>query len=244
MKDKEKCVILMPVSSTTEWATDHSLIQLMSNGYGVQKIFGCANVDIARSQLASLALDNGYEELFWIDSDIAFSVEDFEKLRSHDLPLVCGLYPKKLKEGGLAAILNEDTHELSFGETGGLVEIKWAGTGFLYTKRQVYDDIREKLNLPKCRVGLETVVYPYFMPFTIPAGNGSDEHLYLGDDTSFCERARQCGYRVYADTTIRLDHIGKYRYSWEDIGGTRERYNSLSCTIKRLVNQETPGENS
>lgn len=236
-----KCAILMPVNGAMEWATEMTLIELMQQGYGVHKIYGCANVDIARSQLASDALSMGFEEIFWIDSDIAFKVEDFDRLRAHDLPLVCGLYPKKLKEGGLAAILNDDTEELVFGENGGLIEIKWAGTGFLYTKRCVYDDIKAKLNLPDCVIGKKGTISPYFMPFSIPVPNpngGKDLQLYLGDDTSFCERARQVGYKVYADTTIRLDHIGKYRYSWEDIAGTRDRYATLSCQIRRMTHED------
>lgn len=236
-----KCVILMPVSGAMEWATEITLINLMHEGYAIQKIYGCANVDIARSQLASDALEQGFEELFWIDSDIGFTVDDFDRLRAHDLPLVCGLYPKKLKEGGLAAILSDDTEELVFGEHGGLIEIKWAGTGFLYTKRCVYDDIKVKLALPDCMIGKKSTINPYFMPFVIKysQGNGDkDTYLYLGDDTSFCERARQVGYKVYADTTIRLDHIGKYRYSWEDIAGTRDRYSTLSCQIKRMDHED------
>lgn len=240
-----KCIILMPVSGAMEWATEMALINLMQHGYATQKIYGCANVDIARSQLATDALAQGYEELFWIDSDISFQVDDFERLRLHDLPLVCGLYPKKLKEGGLAAILKDDTETLVFGEQGGLIEIKWAGTGFFYTKRCVYDDIKAKLNLPDCVIGRKGTINPYFMPFTIPLPetNGDKQlHLYLGDDTSFCERARQVGYKVYADTTVRLDHIGRYRYSWEDIAGTRDRYATLSCQINRTIDEETPCE--
>ena len=29
---------------------------------------------------------------------------------------------------------------------------------------------------------------------------------------------RECGYRLYADTSIRLWHIGSYRYGWKDAG--------------------------
>lgn len=231
MTDRSKCVILMPVSSHIEWSTGACLDKLSENGYVVNKVMGCANVDIARAMLASKALKEGYEELFWIDSDIEFDLDDVERLRSHDLPIVCGIYPKKWAEGGVAAILKNGTGKLVFGEFGGLVEIRWAGTGFLYTKRVVYEDIKSKLKLPDCDLDCEHPITPYFMPFTIP-GRGN-HHYYLGDDTSFCERARQCGYSIYADTTVRLGHIGKYNYSWEDVGGPRERYSSMVCEITR-----------
>jgi hypothetical protein len=47
---------------------------------------------------------------------------------------------------------------------------------------------------------------------------------YLGEDYAFCERAHQAGYQVFADTTIRVDHLGTYRYSWEDAGTDVKRY--------------------
>jgi hypothetical protein len=47
---------------------------------------------------------------------------------------------------------------------------------------------------------------------------------YLAEDFAFCERARQAGYRIWADTTIRLRHYGGYGYSWEDAGSDPQRY--------------------
>jgi GT2 family glycosyltransferase len=50
------------------------------------------------------------------------------------------------------------------------------------------------------------------------------DYWYLGEDFAFCERARRSGYRIFADTTIRLRHIGNYGYSWEDAGSQLPRY--------------------
>ena len=55
----------------------------------------------------------------------------------------------------------------------------------------------------------------------------SKGHWYLADDYSFCERARQCGYKIMADTSIRLWHIGEYAYGWEDAGLDRPRHDSF-----------------
>jgi hypothetical protein len=46
----------------------------------------------------------------------------------------------------------------------------------------------------------------------------------LSEDYAFCERARRCGFAITADTTIRLWHVGTYRYGWEDAGSTKERF--------------------
>jgi hypothetical protein len=52
-------------------------------------------------------------------------------------------------------------------------------------------------------------------------------YWYMSEDYSFCERARQCGYKIMADTSIRLWHIGAYRYGWEDAGQDRPRHDSF-----------------
>ena len=52
-----------------------------------------------------------------------------------------------------------------------------------------------------------------------------------GEDYSFCERARQCGYKIMADTSIRLWHIGEYAYGWEDAGLEKVRHDSFLFMI-------------
>jgi hypothetical protein len=47
---------------------------------------------------------------------------------------------------------------------------------------------------------------------------------YLAEDFAFCERARQCGYKIWADTRVRLTHIGSYAYTWEEAGSDRQRF--------------------
>ena len=64
---------------------------------------------------------------------------------------------------------------------------------------------------------------PFFMPMVVPDGEGS---WYLAEDFAFCERARQSGIKIIADSTIRLWHIGSYRYGWEDAGSDVPRYGS------------------
>lgn len=53
----------------------------------------------------------------------------------------------------------------------------------------------------------------------------------MGEDYAFCERARQCGYKIMADTSIRLWHIGEYAYGWEDAGLEKVRHDSFLFMI-------------
>jgi hypothetical protein len=47
---------------------------------------------------------------------------------------------------------------------------------------------------------------------------------YLAEDFAFSHRARAAGFKIYADTTVRLGHIGRYAFSWEEAGTSTNRY--------------------
>jgi hypothetical protein len=179
--------------------------------------------------MASDALADGFDELMWIDSDIGFNPDDVDRLRSHELPLVSGIYPKKGVRA-LASHLLPETDSVQFGKRGGLLEIKYAATGFLLTQRRVYAAVREQADLPVCNQRFGRPVVPYFLPLLVPDGPG---HWYLGEDFAFSERARRAGFAVMADTRIRLNHIGKCSYSWEDAGSDRPRYGDYQFNVNR-----------
>jgi len=44
-------------------------------------------------------------------------------------------------------------------------------------------------------------------------------------------RVRNVGADLAADTTIRLWHIGTYRYGWEDAGKERERFGDFTLHL-------------
>ena len=57
----------------------------------------------------------------------------------------------------------------------------------------------------------------------------------ISEDYAFCERARQAGFSVMADTRIRLWHVGMYRYSWEDAGSTKERFADYTFHLPKVT---------
>src|SRR5215471_10417905 len=209
--DRSRCVILVPYLGSIEPECARALVDLEARGYAVRRVSGYAAIDQGRSQMASDALADGYDELMWIDSDIGFDPAAVDLLRSHGLPIVAAIYPKKgLRE--LACHLLPDTTEIVFGEGGGVFEIKYAATGFLLTHRRVYEMVREREALPVCNERFARPVVPYFLPLLVPDGAG---HWYLGEDFAFSERARRAGFAVMADSRIRLTHIGRHGYGWE-----------------------------
>ena len=118
----------------------------------------------------------------------------------------------------LASHIMPGTPKMVFGKEGGLVEILYAGAGFLLIRREVYLTIQERLQLPMCNERFRVPMIPFFHPMLRPC---EDAHWYLAEDYAFCERARQSGFKIMADTTIRLWHIGSHAYGWEDAGMDR-----------------------
>jgi hypothetical protein len=230
----QSCVVLVPVATHIEPDCERALLQLEMRGYVVRRAYGHAAIDQARSQMASDALADGFDELMWVDSDIGFDPDAVDRLRAHGLPMVCAIYPKK-GQAMLACNLLPGTESVTFGEGGGLLEIGYAATGFLLTRREVYEDVARHGRLPVCNARFGRPMVPYFLPMLVPDGPPGDpqQHWYLGEDFAFSERARLAGHRIMADTTIRLFHIGRYGYSWEEAGAVKPRYARFDFKVNR-----------
>jgi hypothetical protein len=278
MSGPTKCVILVPANYGIEPECERGLVQLERRGYPVWRVPGFAAIDQCRNQVATDALARGSEELFWIDADIAFEPDAVDRLRGHNLPIVAALYPKKSMRA-LASRLFSTTKEIVLGAGGGLIEIRYAAGGFLYTRREVYEAIQRHGNLPVCNEQVGKRMVPYFMPMVVEDSQGLGDrdqglagteaawvethatvaaahspthhspthhspthhsptatpHIYLAEDFSFSHRARAAGFKIFADTTIRLGHIGRYAYSWEDAGGSNQRFGTY---IYRVLDAE------
>lgn len=204
MLESKHCAVLVPYAHSIEPECEYGLRGLEAKGYKVFRIQGSA-IDQMRSAMATDALAAGFHEILWIDSDIGFTPSDADLIRSHGKPIVAGLYAMKGGSGVAARYL--DAKPPKFGAGAGLHEIDLAGAGFLYTRREVYTS----LSMPRCNLkGRE--ITPYFLPMLASHRDGLE---YLGEDFSFCRRAREKGFKIFADTSIRLRHIGRYGFEIE-----------------------------
>ncbi|MCE9573699.1 MAG: hypothetical protein K8W52_11130 [Deltaproteobacteria bacterium] len=218
-----RTILLCPYLTHIEPACERGLRDAEAAGYEVRRFATTAAVDRARCDAATAALADGADALLWIDSDIAFTAVEVTALCAHRLPIVAGLYPKKGVRD-FAVHLERGQTELRVGAAGGLYDVRYVGAGFLYTDRVVYDDVRRTFGLPVCNAQFGSPTVPYFLPMVIADADGPPgSHWYLGEDYAFCERARQAGHKIVIDTTLRLGHIGKYTYGWEDAGQQIER---------------------
>ncbi|MBX3190067.1 MAG: hypothetical protein KF819_23780 [Labilithrix sp.] len=213
-------VALVPVATAIEPECEASLAKLRTQGVKVRVMRGASAIDQARSMMVHDALRDGFTEVLWVDADIAFEPKDVDLLLSHDRPFVCGIYPKKGART-LACHTLPETRELVFGEEGGLVEILYAASGFALVRASVYAAVRTHSGLPTCNAQFGAPFVPYYQPMVHETSDGP---WYLAEDFAFSERARRAGVSIYADTRIRLRHIGRYAYQWEDAGTELKRH--------------------
>jgi hypothetical protein len=237
------CAILVLAVGPLSIKCEEGLRELEKRGYPIRRGRGFSAVDQGRNQMASDALHDGFAETMWIDTDIGFSADAVERLRSYQLPIATGLYPQPGARS-LACQLLPGTDELIFGEDGGLVEIKYAAAGFLHVRREAYETIRDKLQLPLCNTRFGRGIWPFFQPTAIPelavrvqpgpqdASIRTTTHRYLTEDFAFCHGARAAGLKIMADTTIRLWRTGPYGYGWEEAGSDPDRFDTYHFHVE------------
>jgi len=224
MNDASKCVVLVPVFGQIEPETEAALRVLATRGYAVRTLRGSSQIDLARSTLATRAMRDGFAETMWIDADTVFEPDAVDKLRAHGKPLTAGLYMRKGPKEFAAKFRSP---RATFGALGGLLDMVYVGMGFTHVRAEVYERVGAKL--PTCRGGYDAETFvPYFLPMLVPEG---DDLCYLSEDYSFCHRARKAGFQVLADTTIRLGHVGRYVYTWDEFA-PRQKFDVLELGVE------------
>lgn len=235
--DPRRCVVLVPYSGQIHPPCDAALRELERRGYPVRRVGGFAAIDQARNQLATDALLDGFAETLWVDADLDFHPDAVDRLRSHGLPITCGVYAQKGRKA-IACHALPGTARLPFGEGGGLHEILYAATGFLHIRREVYLRMQYRLGLPVTNERFHSPMIPFFQPLVRTLDDGT---WYLAEDFAFSHRARECGYTLFADTSIRLFHLGLSGFGWEDIATppTRTRTFTMSFAESKTARVET-----
>lgn len=223
-----RSVVLVPAYGAIDAECERKLRVLEERGYTIRTLRGNASLGLARAELATRALDDGFDVLVWIDSDMRFDPDDVDCMRAQSLPFLAAIGVKKGRRE-LACHVMPGTTEIAFGARGGLVEVRDVGMAFVVTRRVVYETMRDTLGLPSCNEQFGQRVVPYFIPTVVTDAGGP---WYLEEDYAFCERVRASGFRVLADTRVRLWHVGSYAYSWEDAGRDVERFADYTFRLK------------
>lgn len=198
----------------------------------VMPLDGDALISRSRSRLASYFLEKTDDEmLMFIDDDVKITPLDATKLlwlsHKEKLPICGAVYVTKSKERpGIAARPLNIHQDMRFGKTGGLYEMRNLSTGCMVIRREVLLDMVKHPEIHQVTHGVDNhYKYWSFFKQTDMLIDGRWEDI--SEDWFFCENARQMGHRIWADTTIKLGHIGDYSYDFDDLVNKRQVFDDI-----------------
>jgi glycosyltransferase involved in cell wall biosynthesis len=192
-KMNKKILIAIPTAKYVETATFKSIYDLdVPEGYETElQFFYGYQIDQIRNLIANWAIH--YDYLFSVDSDIVLPKDTLTKMINHNKDLVSGLYIQR-KPGEhileiyfpnqLGGVSNVPYDSI---KNAGLIEIAGCGFGCVLVKSEV----------------IRTIGYPQFV-----YKSALDHNNTVSEDVYFCAKAKEKGFKLFADTSILCDHIG------------------------------------
>lgn len=150
----------------------------------------------------------------------------FNKLIAHDLDFVGGLYALKRSDKKQCSSITVDGFLPPFDS--GLVETPWLSSGCWCIKRSVvkrmieaYPDLEYNGDDNMAGKKVHALYLPMLYDLKEEDFPGTPKKLpfkkFLSEDWSFCERWKQIGGKIYADTSIVLNHIGRQSFALYDV---------------------------
>ena len=190
-----KILIAIPCMDQVPVPFCYSLAQLEKVGECALTMKAGALIYHSRDQMAITAVQEEYDYVFWLDSDMQFPrdtlVRMLKTMQEKNIDILSGLYFRRvppyspvlfdkleIDENGVADFTEFKEIPKELFEVGG------CGFGCLLMKTDVFFDVQGRFR-------------HMFAPIM---GNG--------EDSSFCWRARQCGYKIYCDPTLVCGHVG------------------------------------
>jgi hypothetical protein len=168
-----------------------------------QIVFGGSVVTAARTSVANKFLESKATHLFWIDSDIVWTADDFLTILALSTELECvgATYPSKEMPPKFMLNVLDKTAEMVTNDHG-CFEMKGFGLGFTCVQRKVIEQLAEKA--PK-------LIFPG-SPDPIPHmfREDSDNGAFRGEDMAFFADVRELGYKVNLFPHINLGHVGPH----------------------------------
>jgi len=201
--NNKRVLICIPVHHCPQLETIKCLLETIK--YSKCKIFYHINPgnDIVRlrNEMGRVFLKmKDYDYLMWIDDDITWENGIIDLLVSREKDIIGGVCSVKSNSGKpvirpfyIQKLLDTKKYKNQKIKVpkNKLFEVEYVGTGFMLISRQCIENVYATHPFP-------------FQPI-------SPKREYLSEDWAFCHRAKSLGYKVWAETTFELGHIGYKR---------------------------------
>ena len=148
-------------------------------------IASCSLVYESRHTLAMKAVNEGFDRVLWLDSDMVFQPDIVDTLEFCEKPFVCGAFQSRRPPYSSCVFKDIRLKSLERVKEYGLRPFKVDGCGFacVLMKTEVLEAVSRKHG--KCFTPMED----------------------YGEDLAFCVRAKEQGYEIWCDPTARVGHI-------------------------------------
>lgn len=203
--------VAMPCFGNPSLPTMMSLLDIQEECFkqGVNVKFGFVTatyVHDARSLLSHIFVERAKEHnrIFWIDADVKATGIDFMRLLVQSLKhdIVIGIYPRRADPPAFyVQFVDPDADPDP--ETG-LCEVTHAGMGFACITRPVMEHMTALA--PKLKHTADGEAFPTIFRMD------DDGTAVRGEDNAFWADCREAGYKVYADATLKIGHVGTKLY--------------------------------
>jgi len=196
---KKRILIAIPSNKLIEAQTFKSIYDLIvPEGYETEfQYFWGYQVEQVRNLIAHWTVQNGFDYLFAVDSDISFPKDTLVKLLSHDKDIVSGVYIQRIPGTHTIEIMRSN-------EFGGVTHVDW-------------DTIKGQGLVPidGCGFGCALIKADVFRGISYPQfvyKSAIDHKDTISEDVYFCMRARENGFSLWCDTSVICEHTGSYTF--------------------------------
>lgn len=190
-----KTFIAIPSMETVPMAFCMSLAKLRRAGNTIIGNIQGSLVYSARNDLARKAIELEADQVLWLDSDMTFHPDLLERMTQISeknnidfLTAVC--YRRKWPYSPcLFDRLDYDGKKVSF--------------------TQIMSTPEDRIKVGGCGMAVCLMKTDVIMSVSAKfQGRMFDPILGMGEDVSFCWRARECGYEIWADPSFEIGHVG------------------------------------
>jgi glycosyltransferase involved in cell wall biosynthesis len=157
-------------------------------------------VQRARNTVFRIAMNDNYDDIFFIDSDVEWEPEWFYRLLNRPEPVVGAALVKKSEKENYTVKLTDKNLKWSADKK--LIEVEGVGTGFLKMSRFAFEKIWD-ISAPYMSEGNQER-----MVCDLVVKDGD----LISEDYVLIEKWQGLGYRAWIDPTITINHIGYKKY--------------------------------
>ena len=156
----------------------------------------------ARNEMTASFLTTEHSHMMWIDADIEFEPKNIASLWNMEADVAVGVYAMKKPDKQWFAAWKDGALVKDLDQFNGPIEVDYAGTGFMMIRRNVIKTLAAKA--PSYEGPNGRVPALYMTPIHDDGFESEDYH--------FCRLAREAGFKIMMDPSVRLGHIGQFRY--------------------------------